>query len=403
MCGLCLASPASAADIWLAGLDPFIRHAIAPDSPSDYPALFYEHAPWPRASRDVAVFMATTQYLVNAPESELSRMIQDLRRRHIALGLEALMLPLGGKCGSGVEGYSYPGAIAEAAGRAKRLGGTLLVAAMDDPLWFAHQADGPTACHSSIEEVARQIAVNVRALRGIFPDIRIGDIEPVALAKAPSDWIDEILQFAAAYRAATGSALEFVHADVDWHGDWSEALPLLAGRLRAARVSFGIIYDGDEQDDKDIDWTTHAEQRFTEVEGQLGLEPDTAILQTWMRHPQHMLPETSAGTMTNLVVRYHRSITRITLQGSGTHLTGRLTGAGGEPVGDARVTVSLIEPAAADQSSKRVPLGTVATDSAGSLEIRLPDALAAGSTIVAEFAGTDRLRGSRCESLWSPR
>jgi hypothetical protein len=396
-----MASPALAADVWLAGVDPFIRHAMAPDSPSDYPALFYEHAPWPRAARDVAVFMTTTQYLVNAPESELSRMIQDLRRRHIALGFDALMLPLGGHCGSGVEGYSYPGAIAEAAGRVRQLGGTLFFAAMDDPLWFAHQADGPTNCHSSIEEAARQVAENVRALRGIFPDIRIGDIEPVALVKAPSDWIDEILQFAAAYRAAAGSPLDFVHADVDWHGDFSGALPLLAGRLRAAGIRFGVIYDGDEQDHEDIDWTSHAEQRFTEVEGRLGLAPDTAILQTWMRYPQHMLPETSAGTMTNLVVRYRRSITTITLQRSGRHLTGRLTGAGGAPVADARITLSLISPAAGDQTAKQVPLGAVATNAGGTLEISLPDALAAGDTVVAEFAGTDQLRGSRCESLWS--
>ncbi len=398
-----MALPASAADIWLAGIDPFIRHVMAADSPSDYPALFEEHAPWPRAAREIAVFKTTTQDLNNAPEGELRRMIQYLHRHHIALAFEALMLPLGGKCGAGVEGYSYPSAIAEAAGRVKQAGGTLRYAAMDDPLWFAHQADGPTNCHSSIEETARQIAVNVRILRGIFPDIRIGDIEPVALAKAPPDWIDEILQFAAAYQAATGTPLDFVHADVDWHGDWSGALPLLARRLRAGGIRFGIIYNGNEQDDSDIAWTTHAEQHFTAVEGPLGLEPDTAILQTWMRYPQHMLPEASAGTMTNLVVRYHRSITRITLHWSGSHLTGLLTRAGGAPVGAARITVSLLNPSAADQPPKRIPLGAVATDAGGMLDIPLPDSLAAGDSVVAEFAGTDQLRGSRCESLWSHR
>ncbi len=378
-----------AADVWLAGVDPFIRHVMAPESSSDYPDLFHEHAPWPRAARDVAVFETTTQYLTNAPEGELRRMIQDLRRRHIAFGFEALMLPRDGKCGSGVEGYSYPGAIAEAAGRVKRLGGILRYAAMDDPLWFAHQANGPHTCHSSIEEAARQIAVNVRALRGIFPAIRIGDIEPVANAGAPPDWIAEILQFAAAYRAASGSPLDFVHADVNWNGDWSTALPMLARQLQAEGVRFGIIYDGDEQDDRDIAWTTHAEQRFTKVEGELGLEPDTAVLQTWMRHPQRMLPESTAGTMTNLVIRYSRPISHITLQRSAGHLTGTLTGAGGSPVGAARIAVS----------AAGIPLATVTTNAVGQLDMALPDMMVAGTAVVAEFAGTDQLRAVRSTVL----
>jgi hypothetical protein len=393
ICSVCMASPVGAVDVWLAGVDPFIRHALAPDSPSDYPDLFYEHAPWPRAAREVAVFKTTTQYLTNAPETELRRMIRDLRRRHIALGFEALMLPQAGKCGSGVEGYSYPGAIAEAAARVKRLGGELQYAAMDDPLWFAHQADGPNTCHSSIEEVARQIAVNVRVLRGIFPAIRIGDIEPVANAGTPPDWIDAILRFAAAYRTATGSPLDFVHADVSWGGGWSEALPMLARRLHADGVRFGIIYNGDPKDDEDIGWTRHAEQRFTQVEGELALEPDSAILQTWMRHPLRMLPETTPGSMTNLVTRYSRTITHITLQRSASHLTGMLTRADGAPVAAARIAVS----------SAGNPLGTVSTDALGQLDMRLPETLAAGSAVVAEFAGTDQLRGSRCESLWSRR
>jgi hypothetical protein len=384
-CSVCVASPVGAADIWLAGIDPFIRHVMAPESSSDYPDLFHEHAPWPQAAKEVAVFKTTTQNLTNAPEAELRRMIQDLRRRHIALGFEALMLPQGDKCGSGVEGYSYPGAIAEAAGRVKRLGGILRYAAMDDPLWFAHQANGPNTCHSSIEEAARQIAVNVRALRGIFPAIRIGDIEPVANPGAPPDWIDEILQFAAAYRAASGSPLDFVHADVSWGGGWSTALPMLARRLHADGVRFGIIYNGDEQDDQDIAWTTHAEQRFTEVEGELGLEPDTAVLQTWMRYPQRMLPESTAGTMTNLVIRYSRPISHITLQRSAGHLTGTLTGADGKPVGAARIAVS----------AAGIPLATITTNASGQLDMALPDAWVAGNAVVAEFAGTDQLRAVR--------
>jgi hypothetical protein len=97
--------------------------------------------------------------------------------------------------------------------------------------------------------------------------------------------------------------------------------------------------------------------------------------------------------MTNLVTRYSRTITHITLQRSASHLTGMLTRADGAPVAAARIAVS----------SAGNPLRTVSTDALGQLDMPLPETLAAGSAVVAEFAGTDQLRGSRCKSLWSGR
>ena len=34
------AAPALAAQVWLGGVDPFVRHVLAPESPSDYMDLF---------------------------------------------------------------------------------------------------------------------------------------------------------------------------------------------------------------------------------------------------------------------------------------------------------------------------------------------------------------------------
>lgn len=367
LCAHLMPSLTHAAEVWLSGVDPFVRHVMAPDSPSDYLDLFHDNAPWLHGAGHVAVFKTSTQYLLHAPEEDLRRMIGDLRRRRIDLGFEALMTPRHKECGMGIEGYSPPGDIGLAAQRVQKLGGTLRFAAMDEPLWFGHQDKSPTACRSSIEDLARQVAENVKALRAVFPAIRIGDIEPVAVADAPSDWLDEILQFAAAYRKATGVPLDFVHADVDWHGNWLVVLPALAGRLRTAGIRFGIIYNGDPTDDEDTGWTTHAEERFEELEGTLGLAPDDAILQTWMRHPLHFLPETEFGTMTNLVLSYVRPVTRISIRRVGSRIVGALTDARGRPLNHMAIAILRIDPNRATHPLPRTVTGIVRQDAASAL------------------------------------
>jgi hypothetical protein len=293
----------AAAEVWLAGVDPTARHELKVEGESDYGDLFQNDAPWPRASVAVRVFKISTRSLLVDSDDSLRRMFANLSRRGMELGLETLMIPQHQACGSNVEGYSAAGAIAAAALRVKRLGGELHYAAMDEPLWYGHRYAGANACRDTIDAVARQLAENVAVLKSVFPKIEIGDIEPFA-SSVPPDWGAEILQFAAAYRAATGAPLAFVQLDLHWSDDWRPFLADLVPRLRGAGIRYGLIYNGDPADETDLAWTRHAEERFELVEQNPALKPDDAILQTWMAHPTHMLPETEPGTMTNLVLRY---------------------------------------------------------------------------------------------------
>jgi sugar phosphate isomerase/epimerase len=334
----CASQRAQATEIWLSGVDPFVRHVTQPDERSDYQDLFAPDAPWRAAAAQVAVFKTSTEWVRGAPDEALRQMFDDLRRRGIALGMEALMTPGGrqGQCGQGIEGYSAPGAMRAAADRIKQLGGELAAVAMDEPLWFGHHDQEPHACQSSIADLARLLAQNVSAIHAVFPAAQIGDIEPVTAAAGPG-WVDDIIEFAAAYQAATGIKLAFVHADVNWREPWQRQLRELAGRLHAAGVGFGIIYNGDPQDQTGVAWTAHAEQRFETVETDPALRPDQAILQTWMRQPEFLLPETRPGTMTNLVVRYARPVPRLELRREGGRVFGRLTDPSGRPLPDASV------------------------------------------------------------------
>ena len=107
-----------------------------------------------------------------------------------------------------------------------------------------------------------------------------------------------------AYKAATGRPLACIHADVQWSGPWRQQLPELKSRLHAAGIQLGIMYNGDGKAQSGVEWTRQSQERFHMVEQGARLIPDQALLQSWTRQPDHMLPENREGTLTNLVLVY---------------------------------------------------------------------------------------------------
>ena len=322
-------SPANCAEIWLSG---------RPDMP-DYLQMFAPDASWARAAERIAVFKVSTRFLGGASDEVLRRVFSDLRRRHISLAWEGLMLTATpASCGNGIEGYADTNTIKTIVERIRRFGGNLRYVAMDEPLWFGHASTLRNACHTPVNDLARAVAGKVAIITHSFPNARFGDIEVVG-TRIPPDWIGELVQWADFYRAAVGEPLAFFQTDVLWDGPWRDQLKELVPRLRVRGIKFDIIYNGNLDDETSLAWTRHAEEKFAAVEGDPSLVPDQAVLQTWMAYPTHMLPETEPGTMTWLVDRYLATETRIALHRIGSRLEGQLTDAAGRPLAGALVTL----------------------------------------------------------------
>jgi hypothetical protein len=308
---LCLAFAAAAdgnaaagpPQIWLGGIDPIVGASMQPNGASDFMDLFEPQAQWSRAASQVKVFQASTQLFSKAPDQMLTRMLEDLKRRHIALSVGALMLSGDGQCGVGVEGYSAPRQMLAIANRINKLGGTLSYVAMDGPFMGGHFYSGPRACHSSTEALAREIAEKIKQMRRVFPSLQVGDIEPLGMTDPPG-WANSLIEWAQAYKAAAGEPLAFVHFDMQWRGPWQAQLRKLEAQLRADGTRVGVVYNGFGNDKDDGEWVQHAEEHFNTLEHDASLLPDDAIIQTWNRHPARFLPETQPGTLTYLVDRY---------------------------------------------------------------------------------------------------
>jgi hypothetical protein len=126
---------------------------------------------------------------------------------------------------------------------------------------------------------------------GVFPHLKVGDVEPVGVTE-PAGWAQSVIEWTQAYKAAVGEPLAFFHADMQWRGPWQAQFRKLEERLRADGTRIGVIYNGFGIDKTDEEWTQHAEDHFNTLERDASLVPDDAIIATWNRHPTRFLPET---------------------------------------------------------------------------------------------------------------
>jgi len=326
--------------VWFAALDPVLRPEVGYGGSPQYMELFSPRAPWERAASHVGVIKVYGQWIDHASDADLQRQFADLKRRGIALALEFGAMSDGPACGR-VEGYGGQGLLA-AARRIQKNGGVLSYLAMDEPLYFGSIYDGKTACHWTPEQAAASAVPNLKALRTVFPQVKIGDIEPVGepTLEITTDRYRRGIQ---AFRAL-GVPLAFFHADVSWWTpSYPEKLAALHKLVASEHIDFGVIYNGNAEDLSDAAWLQSAESHMADVESAIGT-PDQVIFQSWNSYPKKLLPESAPDAFTHLIDLYFRARTKLTSAVSRQEFNGSLTTALGnpKPIAGAKIALQLI-------------------------------------------------------------
>jgi hypothetical protein len=296
---LLVAHPSEGQEIW------FSPHS-GPDYAEDFYRLFDSGAPWQKAATHVKVFGLSIQLETDASDEQLKKVIDGLRERHIALELD--MLPLTGRgnyiaptgCGFLVEGYAAPLQSIWVAKRFKALGADVVSFTMDEPLYYGHFFNGTNACRSSVEELIVDAAKKIKQVRSQFPEIEIGEVEPIIAVTRSG--LAELEKWLDGLKAATGRPLSFLRLDMNWAAQWQPQVIAVAQLLKRKGVQLQIIYNGSDHDTSDQEWTSRALMNANAFEA--AVKPDVVVIQSWTPHPKRVLPETDPTTMTGLINQY---------------------------------------------------------------------------------------------------
>ena len=263
--------------------------------------LFNPGADWDTASSHLQVFSLYGGW-VAAESSPADRLkaITEIRRRGLALSVEVGPLIADETCGLYIEGFAGEQGI-ETLINIRDAGGQLNFIKLDEPYYWAHFYEGDQSCRWSTEKIAEDVGRFIAQARGIFPDVIVGDIEPVtgpADAAAYKVWLET-------FRAVNGYDLAFLHLDMDWSNpNWPQEAIEIEGYGRELGIPIGMIYIGNAYEESDESWLAVAGDRVKRYELEAGGQPDHVIFQSWNDKPDRVLPEDLPNTWTWFVRTY---------------------------------------------------------------------------------------------------
>jgi hypothetical protein len=319
----------SSAAIWFQPQPPGINGPFGHVGSTDFLALFRPNAPWPQVLAHTQAVGFTADWLYSASSQVLRPIVAFLNAHKIGIEIEAPALQARRACGSGIEGFvpfGLPGGLNLAKftlaylDRLKALDADVTFMKVDEPYYYgsvvssavlqriaqaAGQARTPTPCHLPVAEVARDVGQFASLVRSVYPNIAIGDVEPVRPDAYKPDATKAIDAWHDAYRSVTGAPFPFFLADVDFADPgWPALVTQLQRSTRSRGIRFGIIYIGDQQDDSNAEWTSQVVARFEEYQRQGDGQPDYVLFQSWQPRPTLCLPETDPATFTGVIDTY---------------------------------------------------------------------------------------------------
>ncbi len=332
--------PTQCAEFWVATTTPFSRDPGRSHIAADFLDLFQDGSQWDTAAKNLKVFKIDWAFVDRAPIDVLRKSFEALQRRGISLGWEMGAIPPGKDCGSGTEGYA--GDTEKRLSRIKEAGGRLDYVAMDEPFWFGHFAKTKNTCALTLSELASGVTQQLSLVYAAFPDVKVGDIEPV-IGGSTDNFVSELFAWFDEFAKANGRPLSFFHADVNWQGDGEEELPAIEAHLREKKIRFGIIINGDPRASSDIAWTDAAMNHLQQVVDIDRLNPDDIVFQSWDDRPTRVLPETQPGTLMNLVREGSKPPAGLTLDVRKDAIEGYVTAPGGAALDGAAVTIQAAD------------------------------------------------------------
>lgn len=297
-----LAADSTTPEIWM-----FAGPRVANVAPgweglrTDSGDMWKPDAPWETVAHAVKVIQFAPTNVDRARDSDLQQALADIKRRNIALAVGDGLLIRSDRCRSKTEAYGEPGALERVFDKLRRNGADVKYVTMDEPYFYGHRDSSPTSCHESAQALAQALKESIAIVRKYFPNAQFGADEVV---DASRPWVDELAAWTDTFKAVTGEPLAYLHADLNWTEGAVHNLVPLATALKERHIPLGVIYNADLSGKSDESWTRNAVSNFARVEKGVGVHPDHAAIETWVRYPTRMLPENQPGTFTNVVLQY---------------------------------------------------------------------------------------------------
>ncbi len=259
---------------------------------------------WPVTAAHVSVVGLTHYYVLHAEADELDHVLSFAASHHLELNLALDALPAE-ECGRGIEGVVHkPSEAMLSVDKLKQLGAKITSISLDEPLTFGFGYRGNNQCAFSIAEVARRLATTIHAVRGAYPNAKIVDYE-AGTDHPTAEWLTILAEWLSAYQAATGTPLDALGLDMNWHKPYwivESAATVNFLHDHGIKAEFFINAQGDAHM-TDAAWLSLNQHNMQEI-WRARIPFDGVIFAIWNARPTRLLPESDPFSLTGLMAWY---------------------------------------------------------------------------------------------------
>jgi hypothetical protein len=300
-----IGAPAGAQQVWFAPPDNLDRGGLRVSAP-DFFRLFDPGSDWPRALSRLNVFTLNNYYVSKASDAELTRIARFLAQHDVQLGAVTGVTIVDPHCGHHVEGLNYgPRVPGTHLRRFKKLGTDLHWVVMDAAM-NAHDWQGRDACNYSVEDNVKGMVAAISGLREAYPNAKFAIIQSSnRFGLSLPEWKSELREELADYRKFVGVPLDALVFGTRFRlPNWVEFSQASIEICHEYGTQAGIILAAPGgRDVTDASWMAEARASAHAIVA-AKLNFDIVMVASWMRHPEHDLPESDPMSLTALLNYY---------------------------------------------------------------------------------------------------
>lgn len=285
---ICVSPYVAAYDIWFNSNERFFLNDVIQEQNKE-------------SLKNVNVYKMLSQNVMYSSDRDLRLFFKYLKENNIKLALESPVLVWKKDKGFKLEGFSSQGLMPAVLRKIKSNGGELNFFAMDEAFYFSVLYKGNNSAKYSISQYQEEVVDRLNIVKSIFPDVKIGDIEPYIQIENEKLLVD---YFRVIKEISKEVKIDFIHFDVLWQGNW----PLTLQKMREFTINndmkLGVIFNASGEIDNNALWIDTAKSNVEHVIAN-GTSFEDAVIQGWGNYPDKSFPRKDADSQLSMIDFLH--------------------------------------------------------------------------------------------------
>ena len=262
---------------------------------------------WAHSRENIDVYKFYYQLILNDSYEGLKKKISFLQSNNIQIAVELppLVWEENGR-GFKIESFQRKGLIESVMKKLKAVNANLDYVALDEPLYFAHYMNGPSAVNYNLDVLASKISDSLKIVYAYYPNVIVGEIEPIGAFKhlTMTEKYNLFNNWFVAFNNKNDKPLKFLHDDVSWRDDWENEITLLHQLTKKNNLENGIIFNSAYQWYNSELWMKSARHNIDKVLSKDSLIPNVAVLQSWNKSPEIIADDNNISAHSSLVLYF---------------------------------------------------------------------------------------------------